>query len=321
MIAAPLRRAALELRVLGAPAMRWERGPLTIPRRQSRALLYRLAAARGPVPREQLCFLLWPDVPDSAARRNLTVITNLVRKALPWPDLLQTVDDALLLDPAHVWSDAHAFDALTAGALREGRRDWLADAAQLYRGPLLDGFVLPHSPEFAEWLEAERRRRERTLLQTLALLTELAIEQRDYLAAIGMAQRYLGVDELAEEMHARLMRLYAATGNRTAALRQFARLAAVLERELGVEPQPETRAIYLALRDSRMPQPITADLQLLERWWTAPGGGLRTVSAVPALRPPRDLTRDRVAAHPSTRPTSLSAAAALARTWLESAPL
>ncbi len=53
-------------------------------------------------------------------------------------------------------------------------------------------------------------------------------------------------------MHRRLIELYAATGDRGAALRQFERCAAALERGLGVSPLPETRAIYqTVLRDPR----------------------------------------------------------------------
>src|SRR5262245_29893829 len=45
-----------QLTVPGAPE------PILLPRRQLRALLYRLAVALQPVSREQLCFLLWPDI-------------------------------------------------------------------------------------------------------------------------------------------------------------------------------------------------------------------------------------------------------------------
>ncbi|MBC8162988.1 MAG: transcriptional activator domain-containing protein, partial [Roseiflexaceae bacterium] len=60
-------------------------------------------------------------------------------------------------------------------------------------------------------------------------------------------------DELAEDMHRHLIALYAATGDRTAALRQFERCVVALERELGVGPLPETRAVYEAVRDGQTP--------------------------------------------------------------------
>ncbi len=49
-----------------------------------------------------------------------------------------------------------------------------------------------------------------------------------------------------------MISLYAATGDRAAALRQFERCVVALERELGVSPLPETRAVYEAVRQGEM---------------------------------------------------------------------
>ena len=87
----------------------------------------------------------------------------------------------------------------------------------------------------------ERRIWERRSLDCLAALIEAHTAARDYAAAIAAAQRYLQIDELAEDIHRRLI-TFAAAGDRTAALRQFEQSAVVLERELGVSPLPETRA-------------------------------------------------------------------------------
>jgi hypothetical protein len=120
----------------------------------------------------------------------------------------------------------------------------LAQVANLYRGSFLAGFSLPASPEFELWADLERSAWERRYLELLAVLVEEQAAQGKYQAAIEYAQRYLAIDDLAEEMHRRLMTLYAAIGDRGAALRQFERCTVVLERELGVAPLPETRAVY-----------------------------------------------------------------------------
>lgn len=59
--------AATELSIflLGPPRVEIASGPLAIPRRQARALLYRLAIEAQPVPRESLCFLFWPDAGET----------------------------------------------------------------------------------------------------------------------------------------------------------------------------------------------------------------------------------------------------------------
>jgi predicted ATPase/DNA-binding SARP family transcriptional activator len=226
-------------------------------------LLYRIAAAAQPVPREQLGFLLWPESTEPTARRNLTVLLTQIRRALPRPDLLVTLDDAIGLDHAAMETDTAILAKLIPHATSAGQLDLLANALRQYRGPFLDGFALPDSAEFDAWASQERQVWERRYLDTLAVLVEGYAAAGAYPAAIDAAQRALAIDELAEDMHRRLIMLYAAAGNRTAAMRQFEQCIVVLERELGVDPLPETRAAYEAVRDGRYEDTRLGDNQTI----------------------------------------------------------
>ncbi|MGH2587939.1 MAG: AfsR/SARP family transcriptional regulator [Dehalococcoidia bacterium] len=248
---APPATPVLCIDLLGSPEVTWAGRPLALPRRQLRALLYRLAATSQPVPREQLCFLFWPDIPEAAARRNLIVLLNHLRRALPRPDVLLTSGDTVGLDRDAARSDAVLAAAALAVARRPPRLSLLREAVDLYRGPFLDGFSLSAADEFEAWVAREREAWERRYLEALAALIEAQTARGDYAAAIETARRYLAADELAEEVHRRLIALYAVTGDRTAALQQFARCAEVLDRELGVPPHPKTRALYEAVREGR----------------------------------------------------------------------
>jgi predicted ATPase/DNA-binding SARP family transcriptional activator len=212
-----------------------------------------LAVAPQPVPREQLCFLLWPDIAEAAARRNLTVLLNQLRQALPSPDVILTHGDAILLDPSQVQSDTVAFAQAIALAVRRAELEPLAAAVNLYAGPFLHGFSLPASVEFDAWVTQERQHWERRYLDSLATLVDGYAASGAYTQAIAAAQRTLAVDELAEDMHRWLIQLYAASGDPAAALRQFERCVLALERELGVSPLPETRAVYNAVRAGEVP--------------------------------------------------------------------
>src|SRR5215213_9504347 len=100
--------AQLRITLLGPPSVTWAGAPLAIPRRQTRALLFRLAAQAAPVPREQLCFLFWPDEPDATARRSLAHLLTHLRRALPAPDLLITSTDQVGLNGTLAWADTTA---------------------------------------------------------------------------------------------------------------------------------------------------------------------------------------------------------------------
>ena len=268
----------LRVYLLGPPRVEWDGQPWAIPRRQARGLLFRLATELQPIPREHLSFLFWPDTLDMDARRNLTRLLTHLRRALPTPDLLVTSDDAIGLDPARLWSDSAEFTRLCMRPkpglawLTPGARDetpgaeLLQQAVALYRGAFLAGFSVPESPEFENWSQGERATLERQYLEALDALIEERAAHGVYSDAIAYARRHLAIDELAEQIHRRLMGLYALAGERSAALRQYESCAAILERELGVSPLPETRATYQAILGG---QPALEHLAPLS-WATLP---------------------------------------------------
>ncbi len=61
---------------------------------------------------------------------------------------------------------------------------------------------------------------------------------------LAVAQRLLRLDPLQEAIYRRLMRLHAARGDRGAVSRTFQSCAAVLKRELAIDPGLTTRATY-----------------------------------------------------------------------------
>jgi DNA-binding SARP family transcriptional activator len=263
--------ATPELRVylLGSPAVEWAGQSLDIPRRQARLLLYCLATHLQAIARDQLSFLFWSDTPDSAAHRRLTHLLTHLRRALPEPDLLLITGNHVCLEPQRVWSDAAAFTCLCAEANIGDPGDALKQAVELYRGPFLGGlFLSSDHAELEAWAMLQRCAFERLYLQALVRLIEMRTSQGKFGAAIAYARRYLETDELAEEVHRQLIILYALSGERRAALQQFEDCTAVLERELGVSPLPETEAIYQAVLKGRAlcrPHPVTA-----AQWATLP---------------------------------------------------
>jgi DNA-binding SARP family transcriptional activator len=236
--------ASLDLYLLGPPRVEWEGHALPLSRRQVRALLYRLAAEGHPLPREQLCYLFWPDVPEATARRNLTGLLAHIRRTLPVPDILITQNDHVGLDPDGIWVDVAAFRQQAAAWEALGTSASLQEAANLYQGPFLDGFSLPKNPELESWITLERQRCERLYLKVLEALIDRKASTGEYDDAIAYGRRYLATDGLAEEIHRRLIEFYVATGDRGRALRQFDRCTEILDRELGVAPLPETVAAY-----------------------------------------------------------------------------
>ena len=139
----------------------------------------------------------------------------------------------------------------------------LAQAAELYRGELLEGFFLDSQP-FEEWLLVRRENLRSQALEALYDLAQHALLHEDYLLAQRYARRQLEIDAWREEAHYQLMYALALAGQRSAALAQYETCAHVLESELGAEPGDELRDLYGQLLSGRRLQPEAAAVPNLQ---------------------------------------------------------
>lgn len=108
---------------------------------------------------------------------------------------------------------------------------------------LLEGLDYDDLPEFAEWLDHQRRvLRERRADALVADIDDF--ERKGALTdALPLAKQLVDLEPLSEAHHCRVMRLLYLSGDRAAALNAYHDLQRVLKRDLGVPPLPETVAL------------------------------------------------------------------------------
>ena len=233
----------LRLEVLGGfAAFSGDAAVCRLPTRKAEALLTYLALPAGRFhPRDKLAAMLWDSVPEGQARQSLRQALGSIRRALGQDGerLVLAQGDAVALNPALVSVDAADLE----GAIAEGRREALERAALLYRGDFLAGFRLPES-SFEEWRTAQRERLHELALEALARLLAEQGRAGQVEAAIATAMRILAMDPLQEAVHRTLMRLLLRQGRRGMALQQYQACVVALQRELGAEPDEETRQLY-----------------------------------------------------------------------------
>jgi DNA-binding SARP family transcriptional activator len=225
------------------------------------ALLAYLVLHRGVrQSRQHLAFLLWPDSTDAQARSNLRTLLHRLRAALPDPDTFLTIDSQSVCWQADApfTLDVVEFEkalAQAASARQTGDaktlRVALERAVEIYQGDLLPDC-------YDEWVLTERDRLQQLAFAALEHLIEHLEQHRDYTAAIAYARRLLQLDSLREPTYLSLMRLYAASGDRTGALRVYHSCTTTLRNELGADPSPATREVYDQLLAAEMPGPIPA---------------------------------------------------------------
>lgn len=230
-----------------------------------RALLAYLALeSEAPQRREKLVGLLWPNRPQRAARMNLRhALTNLRtaigdRQATP-PFLLISRQTIQFNRASDAWVDAIAFSRLLRAnptrAADPQTIQHLEEAADLYRGDLLEGFSLRGCPAFEEWALFEGERLRRLVLSALHRLTQWYKQQGRAERALEYAWRQVELDPWRESACRQVMRLLAHLGQRGAALAQYETCRRALELELGVEPAAETTRLYQRIRDGTVETP------------------------------------------------------------------
>ncbi len=209
------------------------------PRRLAILALLARAGDRG-LTRDKVVSLLWPDADEERARRAITQALYALRQDLGAEEVILGVKD-LRLNPDVVQSDVAEFAALiTAGDL--------ARAAGLYRGPFLDGFVLPGAAEFERWAENERTGLAHEYAELLEQLARQRIKSGDQAGAASWWKRLAALDPLSARVTLELMRAQAAAGDSAGALQQARIHQMLVDQELGLAPDRDIQALSDELR-------------------------------------------------------------------------
>ena len=157
-------------------------------------LLHALEHADQGVGREHAMTLLWPEMPRKSAQVNLRQTLYHLRQAIPDVDdnngepvpFILSDRQTVRVNPAARYElDAASFVSL----VKEGDRERLAAAVELYRGDFLADFYLEDSSEFETWAAGWRGRLRRQALETLDQLMDGELARRQLREAAAYARR------------------------------------------------------------------------------------------------------------------------------------
>ncbi len=231
----------LEIRLLGQFDVRLDGQPVVLSSRAAQSLLaYLLLNPKTRHRREKLAGLLWPDIAEANARRNLRQELWRIRKALPAPlllsrDFLLSDDFSIGVDPnAEYWLDVAA---LNNAASASASADALLTTLLLYQGELLPGF-------YDEWVALERERLRAVFEQQMQRAVEQLVATQQWPEVLQWSERWIALGQSPEPAYRALMSAHAALGNRAQVASVFERCVAALQQDLGVEPSAQTRALY-----------------------------------------------------------------------------
>jgi DNA-binding SARP family transcriptional activator len=187
---------------LGTLTGAWE---TEVPTRQGCLVLARLALSPGPVARDLLADLLWPDLLPAAWERDLSAVVSKLRRLLKTAPAPATATIAggrgvyeLVLPPGSVVDVTEAAAAVERAQVDLGQGRLIEAlvaarrAAEVARRPLLPGTTAMWVDERSEWLRA-------VLVQALAVQVEVAIRRRDP-AGLSAAGEAVAADRTSERV-------------------------------------------------------------------------------------------------------------------------
>ncbi|HFC11861.1 MAG TPA: hypothetical protein ENJ56_03375, partial [Anaerolineae bacterium] len=257
--------ATVKLIFLGHPTIQKLNTPLqhALPDKVIALLAY-LALARMAQRREHLATLLWGNKPDTRARNNLSIALNKVKKEFQLTGVTDqflrvTRREVALVSSVSALCDVIRFETLAAFPERQTLAQ-LEEAAGLYRGAFLQGFRPSDEvgcSQFLDWAQQQAARLEQMAIKLFTTLINRHQKQGNLANAIYYAERLLAIDPWQENVYRQLMQLSAENGQRDQAIAYYHACYKILQAELEIEPDAETKALFEAIRTNRLNGKIT----------------------------------------------------------------
>lgn len=256
----------LRLYLFGTAQLERNDEPIALRPRKAVALFVYLVVTAQRHSRDTLATLLWPESSQKNARASLRRTLYQLNQVLPADTISATTETIEINSDADLWVDVSAFRQHVAACvlpdgpvdiLEPACRSRLEEAAELYGDNFLSGFSLVDSVGFDDWQTMQRESLRRALAGVLAQLTHSYATQGQFDQAIGFASRWLTVDPMHEPAHRKLMQLYAWSGQRAAAVRQYEECERILRDEIGVDPAVETLELLTSIKEGTVQAPAS----------------------------------------------------------------
>lgn len=237
----------LTARLLGTPTFELDNQSVThLLTGRPAALLIYLMVTNTPQPRTVLADLLWHNITEEQATSKLRYPLRDLRKVVG--DYVIAKGDTIAFNQnlPH-WIDAIAFTThLSSIALGTSQVEpvILQELLNLYQGEFLAGFQIEDAPLFEQWRGAQHRHLQDLVVQGLQLRTQQHFAQGEYTPALAINHYLLTLEPWREETHQQRILLFAYSGQRSAALKQYTTCCQVLAEELDVLPMQQTTTLY-----------------------------------------------------------------------------
>lgn len=193
---------------------------------------------------ERLTEALWPDADGDQALKSLEMTLSRLRKLLGEEQYITYKSRQLSINPLYCRVDTLVLDSLL-DMIQEAAPAQLQklyeQAIGLYRGAFL-----PREIDLS-WTACRREAQMNRLLRVIGAAGRNCEQAGGWEKAADLYTKGIETDSLAEEFYRRLMICQRNLGNHAAVAKTYKRCQSLLQAELGIEPSPETNAVYSSI--------------------------------------------------------------------------
>ena len=223
---------SVQLQLFGKPSLKIDHKSIEISLKKSEAMLYYIAYEKR-VTRDELVSLIWSDIDQATAKKNLRNSLYRLKKDLSFECFSSPNKHVIEIEPSlDIEIDIDQDDA---GFL------------ECYKGKFLDMFVLKESDAFERWRgETEQVLNQKYMKLAFPKIIEL-MAHSEYEAALKIALVMRRIDDFDESVVRLLMTLYFHLGQYKQITEVYTGLKDLLDEEMGIQPDKVTRDHYYSL--------------------------------------------------------------------------
>ncbi|WP_026893651.1 AfsR/SARP family transcriptional regulator [Clostridiisalibacter paucivorans] len=206
--------------------------------------------------RDRISSMFWNFSNEDAARYNLRYNLWSLRKILKDKKknsniLYADKDICRINDNSNIYVDIYRLENFNIQDYSNNNNNIfkLEELYELYRGEFLEGFYIKGCPEFNDWIFYKREKYQRKYFEISHLLVEQYVHKGMYYKSIDLLEEMLKINPLQEELYEKLIKIYLAKEDRSAALKHYKRCCTILREELNIGPGVKIKELYKEIKN------------------------------------------------------------------------
>ncbi|WZL73822.1 BTAD domain-containing putative transcriptional regulator [Clostridiaceae bacterium 35-E11] len=229
----------VRVKLFGTPVVLKNQETIVFPLKKAEALFYYLLV-NGQASRDTLVNLLWGEIGEKTAKKNLRNAMYKIRKMLDMDIIISPKKSIVMLNPdIQIDTDLNTF-------LKDEEQ-----GVHHYTGEFLKGFHVKDAHSFEEWMMQYREQYKDLYIHRLYEKIDKALKTKKYKNVQDYGKLIIAEDPFDERAYRVLMQVYAEEGAFNKSIDLYNKLSEILEQELGIAPDAETKGLLNEILESR----------------------------------------------------------------------